>query len=70
MAESTWDGWTLPEEQAEPEDTAMPSRSKPITAVSALSRARRKERYLATAADSSEKMVAPGIPRMPFSKRF
>src|SRR5947209_16331428 len=35
IAESTWDGWTLPEEQAEPDDTATPSRSKPITAVSA-----------------------------------
>ncbi len=36
MASSTWDGCTLPEEQAEPEETAIPSRSKPITAVSAL----------------------------------
>ncbi len=25
MAASTWDGWTLPEEQAEPEETAIPS---------------------------------------------
>ena len=37
MAASTWDGWTLPDEQAEPDDTAIPSRSKPITAVSAFS---------------------------------
>ena len=36
MASSTCDGWTLPEEQAEPDDTAIPARSKPITAVSAL----------------------------------
>ena len=28
MAASTWEGWTLPDEQAAPEDTAMPSRSK------------------------------------------
>ena len=35
MACSTCDGWTLPDEQAEPEDTATPARSKPITAVSA-----------------------------------
>ena len=37
MAARTCDGWTLPDEQAEPEDTAIPPRSKPITAVSALS---------------------------------
>jgi len=36
MASSTWDGCTLPEEQADPEETAIPARSKPITAVSAL----------------------------------
>src|SRR5580658_10931168 len=37
MAARTWEGWTLPDEQAAPEDTAIPSRSKEITAVSALS---------------------------------
>jgi len=36
MAASTWDGATLPDEQAEPEETATPSRSKAITRVSAL----------------------------------
>src|ERR1700728_893790 len=36
MAARTWEGWTLPDEQAAPEDTAIPSRSKAITAVSAL----------------------------------
>src|SRR6266702_1038487 len=36
IAARTWDGCTLPEEQAAPEDTATPSRSKAITAVSAL----------------------------------
>src|SRR5215472_15845948 len=36
MAASTCEGWTLPEEQAAPDDTATPSRSKAITAVSAL----------------------------------
>ena len=30
-----WEGHTLPEEQAAPEETAMPSRSKAMTAVSA-----------------------------------
>src|SRR3984893_6449273 len=35
LAASTWEGWTLPEEQAAPEDTATPSRSKAMTAVSA-----------------------------------
>ena len=34
----------MPDEQAEPEDTAIPARSKPITAVSAL-----KQRELAKA---------------------
>src|SRR2546428_12219845 len=32
MAESTCEGWTLPEEQAAPEETAIPSRSNAITA--------------------------------------
>src|SRR5260370_10962842 len=36
MAESTCEGWTLPDEQAAPEETAIPSRSNAITAVSAL----------------------------------
>ena len=35
MAASTGDGCTLPEEQAAPDDTATPARSKAITAVSA-----------------------------------
>src|SRR5260370_37437395 len=35
MAESTCEGWTLPDEQAAPEETAIPSRSNAITAVSA-----------------------------------
>src|SRR2546429_4040826 len=36
MAESTCEGWTLPEEQAAPEETAIPSRSNAITADLAL----------------------------------
>ncbi len=36
MAASTWDFATLPEEQAEPDETAMPSRSKAMSSVSAL----------------------------------
>ena len=35
IAARTCDGWTLPEEQAAPEDTATPARSKAMTAVSA-----------------------------------
>src|SRR3954466_6229964 len=35
MAESTWDRFTFPDEQAEPEDRATPWRSKAIRAVSA-----------------------------------
>src|SRR3984893_7490268 len=35
IAASTWEVWTLPEEQAAPEETAVPSRSKAMTAVSA-----------------------------------
>src|SRR5688500_14950230 len=34
MAASTWEGVTLPDEQAAPEETATPSRSRAITAVS------------------------------------
>src|ERR1700735_1710792 len=33
---STWEAWTFPDEQAAPEDTATPSRSSDIIAVSAL----------------------------------
>src|SRR2546422_3840696 len=29
MASRTCDGWTLPDEQADPDDTAIPARSKP-----------------------------------------
>ena len=35
MAASTCEGATLPDEQAEPDDTATPSRSKAMIAVSA-----------------------------------
>src|SRR6201993_1724167 len=40
IAASTCEGCTLPEEQADPDETATPSRSKAITAVSALIPAR------------------------------
>src|SRR5258707_15264825 len=39
MAESTCEGWTLPDEQAAPEETAIPSRSNAITAGPALTSA-------------------------------
>ena len=44
MASSTCEGWTLPDEQAEPDDTAIPARSKPMTAVSALEPGNREQR--------------------------
>src|SRR2546430_16480681 len=37
MAESTWEGCTLPEEQAAPEETATPSGSNATTTASAFS---------------------------------
>ena len=35
MAARTWEGCTLPDEQAAPDESATPSRSKAMTAVSA-----------------------------------
>ena len=46
MAASTCEGCTLPEEQAAPEDTATPSRSKAITAVSAFMPGMREQRRI------------------------
>src|SRR5215208_1850735 len=43
MASSTWDRFTLPEEHADPDDSATPSRSKRIRAVSAFRPAIAKE---------------------------
>src|SRR3954447_10069287 len=68
IADNTWDGCTLPEEQADPEDTATPSRSKPITAVSAFRPGAVKRTVLGNRLMSLEKTVAR-LERMPFSKR-
>jgi len=70
IASSTCDGRTLPEEQAEPEDTAIPARSKPITAVSALSPGTVKSDVFGSRATPSENTMAPGVCRRPVSSRF
>ena len=69
MASSTWDGWTLPDEQAEPEDTAIPPRSKPITAVSALSPGTVNRVVLGRRGTSSENTIIPGVCLRPFSRQ-
>src|SRR5580700_7398668 len=69
IASSTWDGCTLPEEQAEPEDTATPSRSKPITAVSAFSPGTANSVVLGNRGARSENTMAPLVWRRPVSRR-
>ena len=61
MASTTCDGWTLPEEQAEPDDTAIPARSKPITAVSARSPGTANKTVFGNRCTSSENTTAPGV---------
>src|ERR1700732_2150735 len=70
MASSTCEGCTLPEEQAEPEDTAIPARSKPITAVSALRPGTVNSVVLGSRGAPSENTMAPGVSRRPLSSRF
>ena len=69
IAASTCDGWTLPEEQAEPDDTAIPARSKPITAVSALIPGTVKRVVFGNLGTSSEKTIMPGVCFRPCSRR-
>ena len=61
MAARTCEGWTLPDEQAEPEDTAIPPRSKPITAVSAFSPGTVNRVVLGSRGTPSENTIIPGV---------
>ena len=70
MAARTCDGWTLPEEHAEPEDTAIPPRSKPITAVSAFKPGTVNRVVFGNRGVPSENTIIPGVCRRPFSRRF
>ena len=65
MASKTCEGCTLPEEQAEPEETATPARSKPITAVSAFSPGTVNSVVFGRRGTVSEKMIAPGCLAQP-----
>ena len=69
MASSTWEGWTLPEEQAEPEETATPSRSKPITAVSALRPGAVNSVVFGSRGTSAQNTRRSAVCRSPFSRR-
>ena len=53
----------MPDEQAEPEDTEIPSRSKPITAVSAFSPGTVKSVVLGSLHLFGEHNHAPGLPQ-------
>ena len=68
MAARTCEGWTLPDEQAEPEDTAIPPRSKPITAVSALSPGTVNRVVLGRRGAPPENTIIPGVCRKPLLK--
>ncbi len=61
IAASTWERATLPEEQAAPELTMMPSRSSAITAVSAATPGRAKFEVLASRGASAPKIATYGI---------
>src|SRR5258705_130967 len=69
MASRTCEGWTLPEEQAEPDDTAMPPRAKPITAVSALSPGTVNSVVFGRRGAPSENTLAPAVCVKPASRR-
>src|SRR5262245_6058422 len=61
IAASTWDGWTLPEEQAAPEDTATPSRSKAMTAVSAFMPGTANRVVFGSRSTPAPKMTTSGV---------
>ena len=63
----TWAGWTYPDEQADPDDTAIPSRSKPITAVSAFRPGADMRVVFGRRGTESEKITVPGWLLNPFS---
>src|SRR5262249_5760348 len=61
IAASTCDGWTLPEEQAAPDDTATPPKSKAITAVSAFVPASAKRIVLGRRSAPLPKITTSGV---------
>src|SRR5262245_28034231 len=61
IAASTWDGCTLPEEQAAPEDTATPSRSKAMTAVSAFMPGTANRVVFGSRSTPAPKMTTSGV---------
>src|SRR6201984_975921 len=67
MASSTWDDWTFPDEQAEPDDTATPARSKPITAVSARNPGTVNSVGFGTRGGTSKNLATAGERRKPSS---
>jgi len=69
IARSTCEGCTFPEEQADPDDTPIPARSNPITAVSAFKPGTVKRTVLGNRDTSSENTIAPGVSRRPVSRR-
>ncbi len=60
MAARTCEGWTLPDEQAAPDDTATPARSKAITAVSALMPGTANRVVLGRRSAADPKITIPG----------
>src|ERR1700683_1164284 len=60
MAARTWEGWTLPDEQAAPDDTAIPSRSKAMIAVSALMPSTANSVVLGSCSAAAPKILAAG----------
>ena len=52
--------WTLPDEQAEPDDTATPARSKAMSAVSAVPPGHREEVVLGRRSSPSPKITISG----------
>ena len=65
MAASTCEGATLPDEQAAPDDTATPSRSKPISRVSAFAPGIATSVVLGMRSASAPKMTVCGVAREP-----
>src|SRR5215468_12128278 len=62
MALSTCEGCTLPDEQAAPDDTATPSRSNRITAVSAFRPGTVNRVVLGSRSAAAPKIVTSGLP--------
>src|SRR5215211_1948904 len=60
MAVSTCEAATLPDEQADPDDTATPARSRAISAVSALTPGTAKKVVLGNRSTPAPKITAPG----------